>query len=164
MSPRRPPRLTEEAGQPGGLVVVDDGHTQRVEGHQAQHRPVEGLRLHHAADGDAQETLLTPEIRRRASLGAPDARPGRGDALGGLVRTGESKRGLLNPSVCQTVRAPPRKLFGFPRRDLWACPDGCSPTEEMSPYCSSPGCPRCTTSIPLLLMVVALFNTAGPRR
>lgn len=75
------PRLTEEAGQPGGLVVVHDGHAQRVEGHQAQHGPVEGLRLHHAADGDAQETLLTAEIRRRASLGAPDARPGRGDAF-----------------------------------------------------------------------------------
>lgn len=43
---------------------------------------------------------------------------------------------------------------------LWACPDSHSPTEEMSLYCSSPGCPRCTTSIPLLLMVVALFNTA----
>lgn len=40
-----------------------------------------------------------------------------------------------------------------------ACPDSDSPTDEMSPYCSSPGCPRCTTSMPLLLMVVALFNT-----
>lgn len=36
-----------------------------------------------------------------------------------------------------------------------------SPTEEMSLYCSSPGPPRCPPSIPLLLMVVARFKTAG---
>lgn len=45
-----PPPLTEEAGQPRGLVVMNDGHAQRVEGHQAQHRPVKRLRLHHTAD------------------------------------------------------------------------------------------------------------------
>lgn len=46
-------RLTEEGGQPLGLVVMYDGYAERVEGHQAQHGPVEGVRLDHAADGDA---------------------------------------------------------------------------------------------------------------
>lgn len=51
------------------------------------------------------------------------------------------------------------EALDFMRQYLRACPDSHSPTEEMSPYCSSPSCPRCVTSIPLLLMVVALFNT-----
>lgn len=42
--------LTEEVRQPLGLVVVHDGHAERVERHQAQHSPVEGVRFHHAAD------------------------------------------------------------------------------------------------------------------
>lgn len=68
--------LTEETGEPPGLVVMNDGHAQRVESHQAQHRPVERLSLHHTADGDTQETLLTPEICRWTSSGTPDARSG----------------------------------------------------------------------------------------
>ena len=71
-------------GQPERLVVVNDGHTQRVESHQAQNGPVESVCLHHTADGDAKETLLTAEIRCRSSLGAPDACSGHGDALGDL--------------------------------------------------------------------------------
>lgn len=63
--------------------MVNDGHTQRVESHQAQHCPVESVCLHHAADGDAQETLLAAEIRRRTSLGAPDTCSGHGDAFRG---------------------------------------------------------------------------------
>lgn len=42
--------LTEEVRQPLGLVVVHDGHAERVECHQAQHSPVEGVRFYHAAD------------------------------------------------------------------------------------------------------------------
>lgn len=132
------PPLTEEVRQPLGLVVVHDGHAERVERHQAQHSPVEGVRLHHAADGDAQKSLLTAEVRHRPSFGAPDTGPGHGDALGGTQR-------ML--SVELSLRASVRNTH--------------SPTEEMSLYCSSPGCPRCPASIPLLLMVVALFKTAG---
>lgn len=43
---------TEEDGHPVGLVVVDDSYTDGVESHQTEHGPVEGVRLHHAADGD----------------------------------------------------------------------------------------------------------------
>lgn len=35
--------LTEEVGEPLGLVVVDDGHTGGVESHKAQHDPVKHL-------------------------------------------------------------------------------------------------------------------------
>lgn len=63
--------------------MVDDGDAQRVQSHQAQHGPVEGVSLHHAADGDAQQTLLTAEVGGRASLGAPDAGSGHGDACRG---------------------------------------------------------------------------------
>lgn len=95
-------RLTEETGQPAGLVVMNDGHAQRVESHQAQHRPVERLRLHHAADGDTQETLLTAEICRRTSFGAPDACSRHGDALG---RHGETAKptNLTNAIAGQTA-------------------------------------------------------------
>lgn len=72
----------------------------------------------------------------------------------------EGQRNQQTCKVCQTAWVLPGRISGFMCRYLWACPDLHSPTEEMSPYCSSPGCPRCTTSIPLLLMVVALFNTA----
>lgn len=77
-----PARLTEETGQPRRLVVMNDGHAQRVESHQAQHCPVKRLRLHHTPDRDTQETLLTAEICRWTSLGTPDACSGHGDALG----------------------------------------------------------------------------------
>ena len=54
-----PPRttLTEEVGEEVGLVVVHHGHAQRVEAHQAEHGPVEGLRLHHVADEEAKPPL-----------------------------------------------------------------------------------------------------------
>lgn len=63
--------------------MVNNGYTQCVESHKAEHSPVESLCLHHAADGDAQETFLTAEICRRTSLSAPDTRSGHGDAFGG---------------------------------------------------------------------------------
>lgn len=48
-STRKP---TQEDGQPAGLVVVDDGHADGVEGNETEHHQVEGVCLHHAADGD----------------------------------------------------------------------------------------------------------------
>ena len=72
--------LTEEVGQPERLVVVNNGHTQRVESHKAQHCPVERVCLHHTADGDAQETLLAAEKCCWTSLGTPDTCSGHGDA------------------------------------------------------------------------------------
>lgn len=52
--------LTEEVGEPGWLVVMDNGHAGSVESHQAQDDPVEDLGFHHVANGDAQESLLVP--------------------------------------------------------------------------------------------------------
>lgn len=43
---------TQEDGQPARLVVVDDGHADGVEGNKTEHHQVEGVCLHHAADGD----------------------------------------------------------------------------------------------------------------
>lgn len=45
--------LTEEVGEPGWLVVMDNGHAGSVESHQAQDDPVENLGFHHVANGDA---------------------------------------------------------------------------------------------------------------
>lgn len=54
--------LTEEVREPRGLVVMDDGHTSGVEGHEAQHNPVKHLGFNHVADGDAQKPFLVPEV------------------------------------------------------------------------------------------------------
>lgn len=42
--------LTEEVRQQLGLIVVHRGHTNGVEAHQAEHRPIEGLSLHYLPD------------------------------------------------------------------------------------------------------------------
>lgn len=55
-------RLTEGPREPVGLVVVDDGHAQRVESHQTQDDPVEALGLHHASDEEAGPLLLAAEV------------------------------------------------------------------------------------------------------
>lgn len=44
--------LTKETRQPLRLLVVYDGNTESVEGHQTQNDPVEGVSLHHTANGD----------------------------------------------------------------------------------------------------------------
>ena len=62
--------------------MVDNGHTHGVESHQAQHGPVEGVSLHHAPDGDPQETLFPAKVCRGATLGAPDAGSGHGNTWG----------------------------------------------------------------------------------
>lgn len=54
---------------------MHDGHTQRVEAHQAQHGPVEGLRLDDVADEEAQPALPLLESRS-FQLGALQAGPG----------------------------------------------------------------------------------------
>lgn len=53
--------LTEEVREPLGLVVVNDGDTQRVEGYQTEHSPVEGLSFDHAADVKTHPSLLLVE-------------------------------------------------------------------------------------------------------
>lgn len=50
--------LTEEVGEPLGLVVMNDSDTQRVEGYQTEHSPVEGLSFDHAADVETHPPLL----------------------------------------------------------------------------------------------------------
>lgn len=44
--------LTEKTRQPLRLFVMYDGYTESVEGHQTQNNPVEGVSLHHTANGD----------------------------------------------------------------------------------------------------------------
>lgn len=60
-------KLTEEDGEPVRLVMVHNGHADGVESHQAEHHQVESVCLHHAADGDAQHTLFTSEVRSWAT-------------------------------------------------------------------------------------------------
>lgn len=78
--------LTEEVGEPLGLVVMDDGHAGGVEGHKAQHDPVKHLGLHHVADRDAQKPFLVPEIGGPVHLCALDAGSGERCACGGEAR------------------------------------------------------------------------------
>lgn len=70
--------LTEEVGEPGWLVVMDDGHAGSVESHQAEDDPVEDLGFHHVADGDAQESLLVPQVGGTIHPGTFEARVTRG--------------------------------------------------------------------------------------
>ena len=70
--------LTEEVGEPLGLVVVDDGNTQRVEGYQTEHSPVEGLSFDHAADVETHPPLLFVKKGRVLQLGTFNAGSGKG--------------------------------------------------------------------------------------
>lgn len=50
--------LTEKVGKNLWLVVMHHGHTDGVEAHQAEHRPVEGLRLHYLPDEESHPSLI----------------------------------------------------------------------------------------------------------
>ena len=69
--------LTEEMGEPLGLVVMDDGHTGSVESHKAQHNPVKHLGFDHVADRDAQKPFFVPEIGGPIHLCTFDAGSGK---------------------------------------------------------------------------------------
>lgn len=66
---------TEEDGEPVGLIVVDNGHTDGVESHQTEHHQVESVCLHHAADRDAQHALLTSQVGSGAAAAAAEIHP-----------------------------------------------------------------------------------------
>lgn len=55
--------LTEKVGKKLWLVVMHHGHTDGVEAHQAEHCPVEGLRLHHLPDEESHPSLFFTVIR-----------------------------------------------------------------------------------------------------
>lgn len=55
--------LTECKGEPLGLVIVDNGYTQRVEANQTQHSPVEALGLDQMADGEAYPLFFPSKVR-----------------------------------------------------------------------------------------------------
>lgn len=59
------PALTLKHGEPLGLVVVDDGHTDGVQTHEAEDYPVEAVRLDHTTDGEAQHSLFTAKVGSR---------------------------------------------------------------------------------------------------
>ena len=54
--------LTQEVGQQLRLVVMHHSHTHGVEAHQAEHRPIESLRLHYLADKESHPSLLLTVI------------------------------------------------------------------------------------------------------
>lgn len=62
--------LTQEVRQQLGLVVVHHSHTHGVEAHQAEHRPVESLRLHYLTDEESHSPLLLTVIAVFAALNA----------------------------------------------------------------------------------------------
>lgn len=70
--------LTEEVGEPLGLVVVNDSDTQRVEGYQTEDSPVEGLSFDHAADVETHPPLLFVKKSRVLQLGTFNAGSGEG--------------------------------------------------------------------------------------
>lgn len=70
--------LTEEVGEPLGLVVVNNSNTQRVEGYQTEHSPVEGLSFDHAADVETHPPLLFVKKSRVLQLGTFYAGSGKG--------------------------------------------------------------------------------------
>lgn len=70
--------LTEEVGEPLGLVVVNDSNAQRVEGYQTEHSPVEGLSFDHAADVETHPPLLFVKKGRVLQLGTFNAGSGKG--------------------------------------------------------------------------------------
>lgn len=55
--------LTEEVRQQLGLTVVHHSHANGVEAHQAEHRPIESLSLHHLPDEESQPALLLTVVR-----------------------------------------------------------------------------------------------------
>lgn len=83
--------LTEEVGEDVRLVVVHSSHAQRVEAHQAEHGPVEGLRLDHVADEEAQPTLALVE-GGALQLGALQAGPGKRGSCGNGDGSGMGER------------------------------------------------------------------------
>lgn len=88
MPERRRAVLTEEVGEQLRLVVVYDGHAQRVEPHQTQDGPVEGLRLHDVADEEAESALLL--VEGGALLATLDAGAGKGRTYEGRGRDRKS--------------------------------------------------------------------------
>lgn len=83
--------LTKEVGEEVGLVVVHRGHTHGVEAHQAEHGPVEGLRLDDLADEEAQATLPLVEGRGVAPLAILEAAAGKRRTWGGGGREEEKE-------------------------------------------------------------------------
>lgn len=70
--------LTEEVGEPLGLVVVNNSNTERVEGYQTEHSPVEGLSFDHAADVETHPPLFFVKKSRVLQLGTFNAGSGEG--------------------------------------------------------------------------------------
>lgn len=70
--------LTEEVGEPLGLIVVNNSNTQRVESYQTEHSPVEGLSFDHTADVETHPPLLFVEKSRVLQLGTFNAGSGKG--------------------------------------------------------------------------------------
>lgn len=72
------PALTLKHGEPLGLVVVDDGHADGVQAHEAEYYPVEAVRLDHTADGETQHALFTAQVGSGTSSHGADVhrRPG----------------------------------------------------------------------------------------
>lgn len=85
--------LTEEVGEPLGLVVVDNGDAQCVEGYQTEHGPVEGLSFDHAADVETHSSLLLVKKSRVLQLGTFDAGSGEGRPCQGKDGEGGTQDG-----------------------------------------------------------------------
>lgn len=63
--------------------MVDDGHADGVEGNQTEHHQVEGVCLHHAADGDPQHALFASQVGGGATAPAAEVHSGSGHAWNG---------------------------------------------------------------------------------
>ena len=121
--------LTEEVGEPLGLVVVHDGDAERVEGDEAEHGPVEGLSFDHAADVETHPALPLVEKGGVVQLGAFEAGAGEGGTWRGGENgghpwvapvggdEGDGRGARVRCMGTSEVPAESRETWGAPKRD-----------------------------------------------
>lgn len=107
---------TQGGREPLWLVGVHHGDAQRVQGHKAQHDPVETLRLHHAADEEMKHLLFVPKVGRVLILPALEA----GSGEGRTWERGQGRQSWVHTSHLPDKEANAHRSWGAPT--LHHCP------------------------------------------
>lgn len=79
ISGKRQPKtpLTQCCGEPLRLVVMNNGHTESVQGNNTEDSPVETLCFHHASDEESEHLLFPAEVGGALVLATLQAGPGK---------------------------------------------------------------------------------------